>query len=79
MGGETKTKVGIAVYCATCGLRKKPIGRDAPMAMATSLCDHECSGYRQNPRPGGLWPGEKEVDFGYPVGSDGVEEVPSDK
>lgn len=46
------------VSCTVCGLRKKPIGRDAPVAMANSLCDHECSGYLLDPRPGTLWPGE---------------------
>lgn len=47
-----------APHCVVCGLRKKPIGRDAPAAMANSLCDHECAGYRQDPKPGHLWPGE---------------------
>jgi hypothetical protein len=65
-------KVGIAVTCVVCGLRKKPVGRSAPLEMA--LCDHECPGYRQEPLAGVLWPGETEQDFGYPVGSVGWQE-----
>lgn len=69
-------KVGIASYCSVCGLRKNPIGRSAPLEMANSLCDFECEGYRQDPLPGSLWPGETEKDFGYPVGVDGVVDWP---
>ncbi len=58
---------GIAVTCAVCNLRKKPVGRSAPHEMANSLCDHECSGYYLMPLVGSLWPGESEEDFGYPV------------
>ncbi len=43
--------------CATCHKTKKPIGRDAA-AHGPSYCDHECPGYRQEPTPGHLWPGE---------------------
>ena len=57
--------VGVAVECTVCGLRKKPVGRSAPMEMANSLCDHECPGYRQDPKPGELWPGETREEFGY--------------
>ena len=42
--------------CKVCHLLKKPIGRDAPAAMANSLCDHECDGYAQDPMPGYEWP-----------------------
>lgn len=51
--------VGCSPICKTCGLRKKPIGRDAAPAMANSLCDHECKGYREEPTPCYLWPGER--------------------
>jgi len=44
--------------CSVCRMRKKPLGRSAPLEMANSLCDHECPGYRQDPKPGHLWPGE---------------------
>lgn len=46
------------VHCKACGLRKKPRGRDAPLAMANSLCDQDCPGYVENPQPPHLWPGE---------------------
>jgi hypothetical protein len=58
-------KVGIAVNCKVCGLRKKPVGRSAPMEMANSLCDWECPGYNQDPKPGHLWPDETQEEFGY--------------
>lgn len=64
--GKSKTKVGIAVNCAVCKLRKKPHGRSAADAMANSLCDRDCPGYDQYPLPGCLWPGETDEDFGYP-------------
>ena len=57
--------VGVAVTCTVCGLRKKPVGRSAPVAMANSLCDHECPGYYEEPKPGSLWPGETKEQFGY--------------
>lgn len=65
-------RVGIDVKCVVCGTTKKPIGRSAPLGM--HLCDHECPGYYQDPRPGSLWWGETEEQFGYPVGPDGIEE-----
>ncbi len=58
-------EIGVAVECTMCGLRKKPVGRDAPVAMAGSLCDHECFGYSKDPHPGSLWPGETREEFGY--------------
>ena len=46
------------VKCETCGLRKKPIGRDASPYWYG--CDSDCPGYMQDPRPSCLWPGEEE-------------------
>lgn len=46
--------------CDMCGLRKKPIGRDAPTAVANSYCGYDCPGYMKDPTPGHLWPGELE-------------------
>jgi hypothetical protein len=63
-------KVGVIVECAVCGFQKAPIGRSVPFEMY--LCDHECTGYRQEPFPGSLWPGESESEFGYAVGDDGT-------
>jgi len=49
---------GCAPVCTLCGLRKKPIGRSAPLALANSLCDDDCNGYRDEPTACDLWPGE---------------------
>lgn len=67
-------KTGIPVECVLCRKYKKPIGRSGPMEMQSSLCDDDCGGYRQEPFPGSLWPGETEEEFGYPVGLEGTEE-----
>jgi len=67
-------KVGIAVYCTVCALRKKPVGRSASPVMANSLCDGDCPGYHMEPEPGDLWPGETQAEFGYPVRDAGTEE-----
>jgi len=56
-------EIGVAVYCVVCGHRKAPIGRSVPFGMY--LCDHECDGYRKEPLPGQLWPGETREQFGY--------------
>jgi hypothetical protein len=68
-------KVGVAVECAVCGRRKQPVGRDAPMGWYG--CTFECSGYRQEPYPGSLWPGESEADFGYYVNDRGTTAAPA--
>jgi protein gp37 len=57
-------EVGDSAYCSTCKRRKKPVGRSAPMGM--SLCDDECTGYREAPSPSDLWPRESRREFGYP-------------
>jgi protein gp37 len=61
--GET---IGQSVNCTVCGRRKQPSGRSAPMDTAGSMCDSDCTGYRAEPFPGQLWPGETMGDFGYP-------------
>ena len=71
--GVTVTRKGIVVVCTVCGFTKKPIGRSAPFN--AYYCEDECPGYRQEPRPGSLWPGETSDEFGYPVGPDGTMEV----
>lgn len=58
-------EIGVAVDCTVCHRRKKPVGRSAPIHMAGSLCDFECSGYYSVPQPGQLWPGERRRDFGF--------------
>lgn len=64
------TRVGVVVRCKTCCAVKKPVGRSGPLG--ASYCDDECSGYRQPPYPGSLWPGESEAEFGYVVGPEGT-------
>ena len=62
--------VGIYVKCMTCGRQKKAIGRYT----AAIRCDEDCQGYWEKPKPGQLWPGESETQFGHPVGNDGITE-----
>ena len=64
-------RVGISVECIICGLTKKPHGRSAPLG--SSYCDDDCYGYDMEPKPGCLWPGETEEDFGYKVCDNAVE------
>ena len=52
---------GCAPTCQTCGMRKKPVGRSAPLEMANWLCDDDCPGYRAEPTPCDLWPGEERT------------------
>ena len=46
------------VACRTCGKTKAPVGRSVALETATSYCDDDCPGYRQEPKPDPLWPGE---------------------
>ena len=62
--------VGVYVKCATCGRQKQPFGRGSGAVM----CNINCSGYWEKPKPGSLWPGESEKQFGHPVGNDGITE-----
>ncbi len=48
--------------CEHCGRRKAPIGRSVAPAMAGDLCDNDCPGYRREPWPGHLWPGEFKAE-----------------
>ena len=45
-------------HCATCGKRKAPLGRSLPLEMCNGYCGYDCPGYRQDPKPGHLFPGE---------------------
>jgi hypothetical protein len=64
-------KIGIQVRCSTCGNVKAPRGRSVPDAIWDSFClpPHPgmlgCEGYYEDPKPGDLWPGETEEDFGF--------------
>lgn len=44
------------VKCVVCHASKKPRGRSAPLG--AYYCDYECEGYRLDPQPHDLWPGE---------------------
>ncbi len=55
---------GVAPICVHCGLRKKPIGRSAPLEMANSFCDFDCDGYSKDPEPDCRWPGEEKCGPG---------------
>jgi hypothetical protein len=48
------------VECVVCGQSKCPLGRSAPMA--TYMCDFECDGYEQEPKPDHLWPNERDEE-----------------
>ncbi len=72
-------KVGAFLYCAKCHQMKKPRGRSAPLGANYCEPPHPgdppgfgCDGYYEEPKPGSLWPGESEVDFGYEVGDVGT-------
>ena len=65
MSSDSRTDVGKSVNCSVCDLRKKPIGRDASVYEAGSLCDSECPGYYLQPHASDLWPGETREEFGY--------------
>ena len=45
--------------CLTCGLPKAPRGRSVPLEMSNGMCDHECQGYGQDPKPGHAWSREQ--------------------
>jgi hypothetical protein len=67
------TRVGIRVVCTTCGRMKKPLGRSGPLQ--GGYCDDDCRGYRSDPTPGDLWPGETDAEFGYSCTSNGTEPI----
>lgn len=67
-------KIGIRVTCTVCGRQKLPHGRSAPIGLVH--CDEDrCPGYRMEPRPGCLWPGETDEEFGFPCCDDGTEPI----
>lgn len=50
--------VGVSIECTTCRRTKAPRGRSVAPATSGSLCDDTCAGYRNDPKPSDLWPGE---------------------
>ena len=69
-------RVGIAVECKVCHRTKAPRGRSVADAVWNSMCtDDQCKGYYDEPKPGDLWPGETEEEFGYAIGTNATKEV----
>jgi hypothetical protein len=68
-------KIGIQVTCTTCMRTKAPRGRSIPNAIISSMCDSNCVGFWNDPKPGDLWPGETEEDFGYPCSKNATKET----
>lgn len=69
-------KIGIAVECGTCHRTKAPRGRSIPGEIYESYCNRDmCPDYWTEPKPGDLFPGESEEDFGYPIGSNATREA----
>jgi len=66
-------KIGIAVMCSECGLQKKPHGRSASDMI--HYCDESCAGYLTEPKPGCMWPGETEKEFGFNICHNATEDV----
>jgi hypothetical protein len=60
---------GCRSECKTCGRTKAPVGRSIAPAMAGGVCDFDCPGYYENPKPCDLWPGESRVAM--PEGEEG--------
>ena len=59
-------RAGTSPRCTVCGHRKAPIGRS--VLTGVILCNSDCSGYLDVPRPDHLWPGELQSEFGYGCG-----------
>lgn len=69
-------RIGISVNCRKCQRRKAPRGRSIPDVMYGSYCTSEgCVDYWSDPKPGDLFSGETEKDFGYPVSANATREA----
>lgn len=55
-------RVGQNVICNTCGRRKAPLGRSISADEAGGYCESDCQGYLHDPKPDGLFPGERYGD-----------------
>lgn len=62
---EEMDEVGKRMICKTCGRAKQPIGRSAPVDYGWCSDHTGCQGYRTDPYPKSLWPGERLSEFGY--------------
>jgi len=43
--------------------------------MGVYYCYDQCKGYEEDPKPGCLWPGETEEEFGYQICSHATMEI----
>lgn len=81
MSAPNPNKRGIHIFCTVCGKQKPPRGRSIPLLLYGYFCApsldpaEECPGYRQDPQPGDLWPGETSWDFGFPCSDNATEGV----
>jgi hypothetical protein len=68
-------KIGISVTCPKCLLTKAPRGRSVSMDTYGSYCNRDiCPYYWDDPKPGDLFPGETEQEFGYTVSANAIRE-----
>lgn len=68
-------RIGIRVFCPKCNKVKAPRGRSVPPEIYSAYCTwDQCPSYYDHPKPGDLWCGESEDDFGYPISNDGTRE-----
>lgn len=69
-------KIGISVDCLKCGQTKAPRGRSVPDMISINRCTWDkCTDYYNDPKPGDLWPGETEEDFGFPCSINATKEI----
>ena len=60
---EASKRADYTPRCITCGMSKKPVGRSVGLYAANSFCDHECSGYYDDPAPTPYWSAEDEREM----------------
>ena len=65
MSETAEDRIGTSPECATCRHIMAPLGRSVPLPLAGSMCNDDCPGYMDDPKPDQLWPGETAEEFGY--------------
>lgn len=68
-GRDSTVRFGRRPVCTVCGLGKAPIGRSTPLG--SCYCDFECPGYREEPLPDTLFPGEPSRELAEEEGWEG--------
>jgi hypothetical protein len=72
-------KIGVAVECPHCHRTKAPRGRSISPLTYESYCNRdECPYYWDDPKPGDLFPGETEEQFGFPCSVNATRETAAD-